>query len=1379
MPSDSSLWDQAFDNLSTEERDALRSHEGQLQPQATDVTFAVKQAKTKCVSKQWVLYTNDHGKKVKLREKLDEVVGWVEKFMQVGDVVVSYDPAHAALPWAAVRTLLQVTINDCQTYGMIVENVETVSRIITLYTTVETRVLYRESQVTRQLSTELVKLYTSALRFLASASIYYGKGTLTSSAIGTPMLNIEKQEQEVLKLVSLAEHEVHGMDLQEVKDLLKESQKSVEESNEEQRSLLSAWVNGILTTETYERAGKRQEGTCEWAIQLIEFTQWASNDNLQPRLLWMHAPAGFGKTFISARIIQHLEEQKSGPIAYFFCVADHEGKRDPYAILRSWLTQLLSQDEEVLKMVSEERKSKSGKPLTNDGMWKLFVAIGKAVHRCTFVIDGFDECTTTIDMGIPYHHNEPRNSFLRELLQALAKTNSRLLVVSRDAPDIREYLGRDVSYESDKIHKVEYAITAQDTSEDIQLFSRSIINGKLKNKKEEFRLKLAKHAAEKSDGMFLWIKLLGEKLSPTKNSKALENTVSQMPADISEAYTRELEVISRLSAPEKEEVVMILRWVLFAVVPLQVKQLVEALLVSKEHLDEYPDDELPDEWDDGYFVDDYVKDTILGPCGSLLQIRQSSHDTPLADQTVHFVHFSVKEYLTGLANTTPQSDWATVLGLESTVVEEGRLSNVCLRYLTLERFKDIPQNSERYPFLFYAAWAWYIHSFHEKPAPAQRIIDQTQKAFDPAVSSWKTWTPLMEARLTEPDLDKHYHDANSWGTTLKVQSPMYYASLLGLIDIVKWLEGQGLDCDGKGGGRFGFPLQAAVARGHFELVKYFLNRGVNVSQKGGQFGESIMAAAAVASWETVKVLLEHEADATSTDSNGWTPLHHAAKRGSGAIIELLLDYGANINAATNNRWTAAALACRFGHRDALNVLCQKGADLNPSEEVAIAPLKAAIVGGNSSLVGLLWNKLRAAGIDPDELVYYSMTPLELASGLGMVDTVKALIEAGASVLGNPNRNPKIESPLELAIIHGRIPVVKLLLHHGASLDHIRTHGLTTLMLAVVAEQKAIAKWLLDIGATMQGIDESTQRTAFDEVIVDGDDDTARLLLRKGYFRFYAQNPEPEPASNQDCDSLVMLAFDCDFEGVVKRLTETNGSLASQILTEALHVASVKGHLPIIKQLVEAGAKVGARDMNGRSALHHATAHLHFDAAEFLMNHGARTSIEDSIGSTPIDLAVMNGMAAFDFIQSHMSDLTLSINRRPSLLTDAPTQVRKTSSLKVRRALSGLWVGFYQYMSWDDGVKEPFSIAIPDEVSEGSQSNIFSNTGKDERGMFRFHGFVDPVGTIWFVKLYTEKTGWLYRGELDSDERCLKGRWGSNRKLWHGTFQLELGEELSN
>ena len=45
-----------------------------------------------------------------LRDVGMKVLRWVDKFKQIGDIIVQYDPVHAALPWAGFRFLLQVDL---------------------------------------------------------------------------------------------------------------------------------------------------------------------------------------------------------------------------------------------------------------------------------------------------------------------------------------------------------------------------------------------------------------------------------------------------------------------------------------------------------------------------------------------------------------------------------------------------------------------------------------------------------------------------------------------------------------------------------------------------------------------------------------------------------------------------------------------------------------------------------------------------------------------------------------------------------------------------------------------------------------------------------------------------------------------------------------------------------------------------------------------------------------------------------------------------------------------------------------------------------------------------------------------------------------------
>ena len=65
-----------------------------------------KQVQEENAAKPWKLKWGD--REIDVREKAQELVGWLNKFKEIGDIAVQYDPVHAALPWAGVRFILMV-----------------------------------------------------------------------------------------------------------------------------------------------------------------------------------------------------------------------------------------------------------------------------------------------------------------------------------------------------------------------------------------------------------------------------------------------------------------------------------------------------------------------------------------------------------------------------------------------------------------------------------------------------------------------------------------------------------------------------------------------------------------------------------------------------------------------------------------------------------------------------------------------------------------------------------------------------------------------------------------------------------------------------------------------------------------------------------------------------------------------------------------------------------------------------------------------------------------------------------------------------------------------------------------------------------------------
>ncbi|KAK8099700.1 uncharacterized protein PG998_012941 [Apiospora kogelbergensis] len=1232
-------------------------------------------------------------------------------------------------------------------------------------------------------------------------------------------------------------------------------------TNEERRAQLSTWINGIDTQGKMEAALKlRYEGTCEWVFDSQEFKEWEGAGGDRGRLLWIYGPPGFGKTVLSASIIKHLKSKGNGSVAYFFCGgADTDMTRDPHAILRSWLAQVLDEDDEVIRIAEATFGTrKKSAQLTHLQLWQLFSAIGAAVPGVVFVVDGFDECAD-IDSGIGYHNRDPRKFFLRDLVQNMASTKARVLVVSRDVPDIREWLSKGGKNAEADVEGFEYEITANDTTADVKAFTHYMVDQKLPRKKEALRRHLASQAAERSGGMFLWVELLGQGISRGMNKKELETKIRDMPSRISETYARELERISKLEAHERQKAVALLRWLLFAVNPLQMKQLAEALVVSDSGIEEYPFDDLPDEWEDGFVDEYYVEETVLKSCGALVRLRSSHEETPLAEQTIHFVHLSVREYLLSQTDHGPWADW---LSLSNRSVEEAALSKVCLRYLNLEIFREVPSSTHLFPFLDYAAWAWYFHSFHERPAPAEEIVSHTKRAFDPTTDGWKVWTPILETRLSEAmDGDPLYpseenaeysdderelewtsstssdesndvalsasddedqkreekeeedvnEEASSSPKETQVRNPVYYASLLGLKEVVKWLLEQGLDAACVGG-RYGFPLQAAAAGGHTDVVAYLIHSGAPVRQVGGEFGTALMAAATQGTLEVVRALAkagggEH---VQHRDGRGRTALDHAARRGDSPMVHTLLDHGAVV---TQN---AVEYACSYGHADVLRFLLARGEigfDMGNSRhvqayrtalrdghfEAALVVLEtldadviaAPLLSGWTLLHGavryqvlpvlhaLLHNPDPARRAEVNRRDSEGLTVLGLACAVGNLEVVRALLDAGADLTTEEGEIP----PLTYAVSNTNLAVIRHLCDLGVDKEQKCSGFVTPLLLAVERRYIDAARLLLDLGAIPQGINEHSQSSLVEHAVEAGQEVMARMLVERGCFR----SQTPDPRVDEPEQALPLLVYECGHsEGPVQEFMACKGvvRMDQETLGEALRIAAFRGYDAVVRYLASLGATASAalmnsKDTNGRTALHHAAAGKHWATCDFLTAQGARVSVEDNIGSTPIDLAVRHGSVAMPFITAHMEDMFDRLTRRPSILEATHGMDSGPSPSAVRRALTGHWTGHYEYLEWRSSTREETTLKVSGTSGAGKDGFQFSGSNSDLYGPFMFQGFVDPKGFVWWVKLYqNESAGWLYKGRLSPDLATLKGTWGGNRKLWYGTFVMtKVKDEL--
>lgn len=104
----SQAWEKAFLSLPAHDRQTLDFGAADRVALLREVLELTEEKRNLCLQQQWKIPLG--GRNINLRDTADALCARVHKFVLIGDIVVQYDPVHAALPWAAFRFLLQVCI---------------------------------------------------------------------------------------------------------------------------------------------------------------------------------------------------------------------------------------------------------------------------------------------------------------------------------------------------------------------------------------------------------------------------------------------------------------------------------------------------------------------------------------------------------------------------------------------------------------------------------------------------------------------------------------------------------------------------------------------------------------------------------------------------------------------------------------------------------------------------------------------------------------------------------------------------------------------------------------------------------------------------------------------------------------------------------------------------------------------------------------------------------------------------------------------------------------------------------------------------------------------------------------------------------------------
>ncbi|CAL8467651.1 g7189 [Coccomyxa elongata] len=473
------------------------------------------------------------------------------------------------------------------------------------------------------------------------------------------------------------------------------------------------------------------------------------------------------------------------------------------------------------------------------------------------------------------------------------------------------------------------------------------------------------------------------------------------------------------------------------------------------------------------------------------------------------------------------------------------------------------------------------------------------------------------------------------------------------------------------------PLHYAAMHGRLAALEVLVKAGAALNEKDVRGGYTPLHLAADAGQcEAIARLVLLGAPLETRSTKGWTPLALATLKGPTNVdaIGVMVELGAKVSAVMEHCTleTPLHIAARCGRRDVLRKLLRCGLPVLARTKDGSTPLHYAAAFGQSCVIETLVD----AGCPVDATDDAQNTPLHLAAGCGFIDTVEKLVSLGADLNARdvtsctPLQNAAHGTYSALAAVPpqnqpgvngtaGRAgsAAASLLPAAGAVAGPrgAAAAGNGALTSAQVAAQMALCNGtshLSNNGLTpvRTGLAWATLGSALcGPVEADTEarsGDWRGLGLMQLLKRASKRRTSTSGASGYGLDVAIARLTNAGTgstgrgEQCIERATAESSLEALLRRTEALQLSSSMEAdrarlIAVAERLVQLGAAVGARDAEGRTALHLAAGCGDKAMVLKLVALGTDINCRDSVGGTPMHHAAMANKKEMMFLLARL------------------------------------------------------------------------------------------------------------------------------------------------
>lgn len=459
------------------------------------------------------------------------------------------------------------------------------------------------------------------------------------------------------------------------------------------------------------------------------------------------------------------------------------------------------------------------------------------------------------------------------------------------------------------------------------------------------------------------------------------------------------------------------------------------------------------------------------------------------------------------------------------------------------------------------------------------VVRRLLKEKDVAVNAlWTSWshrsaltvacvgghTEVIELLLTRPDIDINKETLTPRGWTA-----LFFAGDMDFKEIVEMLlKYPKIDVNHQD--RAGYTtLIYAASKGFVGVVEALFDGGADPEIEDDQGGRAIQRAIDEDEYAVVKLLLQRNVEYNFRDTFGRTLLHSAACNDRAGIIRLLLQtcQDLDINAQGNAGETALHDSVRFDYLETTKALLEFGARTDIPNNAGRTPVRSAKDAGQTHILEVRENEVRPVH-KVDTFKVDSEIPIWMAVQRDDLDSLRERIPRASIDELNQLSPDSNETSLHLACHKVRPEVVQMLLEAGAFVDPLDNFSRTPLVVACQC----------------------------------GDLETVKLLVSHGADLNSSIFGDQAPWEIAPSDSVALYLI----------TQGANLDPGSDWLHWALECAAIRGNLEAARRLVEAGASVQLKNVDGLTPIQLAKNYNQNEVEQYLFEEATRQRSSSSL-----------------------------------------------------------------------------------------------------------------------------------------------------------------------